>query len=99
MSKLLATAMLFFSTCGLSSTGFFLLEDKKAGLRVTQQLLSFVEYQADFLANRYNFKNIQSLNVFLPNESKLGLSFSFDSKLKKDEARYNYFVSFETRLW
>jgi len=68
-------------------------------LRVNQDLLSFIDYQADFLANRYNFINKQSINVYLPNESRLGLSFSFDSKLKKDEARYNYFVSFETRLW
>jgi hypothetical protein len=99
MSKLLATAALFFCLPANASTGFFLLEDKKAGLRVTQELLSFVDYEADFLVNRYNFKNIQSLNVFLPNESKLGLSFSFDSKIKENDAKYNYYLSFQTRLW
>jgi hypothetical protein len=99
MSKLLAACFFLFCLPANASTGYFLLEDKKLGLRVNQDLLSFLDYQADFLANRYNFINKQSINVYLPNESKLGLSFSFDSKLKKDEARYNYFVSFETRLW
>jgi len=100
MLKILATVMLFFSTCGLSSTGYFLIEDKKAGLRIRQEMFSFLDYQADFLANKYNFENSQSINFYLPNETKLGLCFSFESKLKeRDKAGYNYYLAASTKLW
>ena len=92
--------MLFFSTYTFASSGYFLIQDKKAGLRIKQELFSFLDYQADFLANKYNFENSQSINFYLPNETKLGLCFSFESKLKeRDKAGYNYYLSAETKLW
>jgi hypothetical protein len=100
MSKLLAAIMLFFSTYTFASSGYFLIQDKKAGLRIRQELFSFLDYQADFLANKYNFENSQSINFYLPNETKLGLCFSFESKLKeRDKAGYNYYLAAETKLW
>jgi hypothetical protein len=100
MSKLLATVMLFFSTYTFASSGYFLLKDKKAGLRIKQELCSFMDYQADFLANKYNFQNSQSINFYLPRETKLGFSFEFKSKLKEsDKAGYNYYLAAETLLW
>lgn len=98
LKSLLATALL----CALeakASTGAFVLSDKKAGLRVTQELAFFVDYEALFLANKYNLRNVQSLNFYFPNETKLGLSFSFDSKIKDRDMDYNYFLSLETKLW
>ena len=97
MSKLLAT--LFFSTCGLSSTGYFLLEDKKAGLKINQELAFFLDFEASFLANKYNLQNTQSLIFYFPNETRIGLSFEFDSKIKDRSMDYNYFLSLSTKLW
>ena len=99
MSKLLATAMLFFSTCGLSSTGYFLLKDKKVGLKLNQELAFFLDYEASFLANKYNLQNTQSLIFYFPNETKIGLSVEFSSKIKQRDMDYNYFLSAETKLW
>jgi hypothetical protein len=100
MSRILATVMLFFCSYAHASTGYFLIQDKKAGLRIRQELFSFLDYQADFLANKYNFENSQSINFHLPNETKLGLCFSFESKLKeRDKAGYNYYLAASTKLW
>jgi hypothetical protein len=100
MSKLLATAMLLTCNFAQASTGYFLIRDKKVGLKIDQELLSFMDYEAEFLVNKYNFLNTQSINLYLPNETKIGLALEFRSKLKEDEkATYNYFLSAETKLW
>jgi len=100
MPKLLAAAMLFFCSQSQASTGSFLLKDKKAGLRVTQELLFFLDYETDFLVNKFQFENVQSLNFYFPNETKVALSFEFKSKLKEsDKASYNYYLAAETKLW
>ena len=100
MLKILAAVMLLIALKANASTGYFLIQDKKAGLKIKQELFSFLDYQADFLANKYNFENSQSINFYLPNETKLGFSFRFESKLKeRNKAGYNYFLSAETKLW
>jgi len=100
MSKLLATLALFFCLPANASTGYFLLKDKKAGLKVEQELLFFLDYQADFLVNKHQFENLQSLNFYFPNETKVSLSFEFKSKLKEsDKASYNYYLAAQTKLW
>lgn len=100
MLKLIATAMLLICSAANASTGYFLIRDKKVGLKIDQELLSFVDYETEFLVNKYNFLNTQSINFYLPNETKIGLLLEFRSKLREDEkATYNYFLSAETKLW
>jgi hypothetical protein len=99
MNRLLATAMLLTCTFAQASTGYFLVEDKKAGIRINQELLPFADYEVTALFNRYNFINTQSLNFYFPNETIVGFSFSLDSKLKKDEVNYKCYLSLSTKLW
>ena len=99
MFKTLLAAALLFSLESKASTGYFLLKDKKAGLRINQELAFFLDFEASFLANKYNLQHTQSLLFYFPNETRLGLSVEFDSKIKQRDMDYNYFLSLETKLW
>ena len=99
MFKTLIAAALLFSLESQASNGYFLLKDKKAGLRVNQELTFFLDYEFSFLANKYNLQHTQSLIMYFPNETRLGLSVEFDSKIKQRDMDYNYYLSLSTRLW